>query len=229
MCAHVRASACMYVHVRACVCAHMKTGTMSMTRAKRRFCKSSYVRFHRLEMFAESFNPPGPGRFSLLGQGWEHVLSYVLVVCTMLKASVSRYPPGSASGFAARETSDGDRGYSSGEADGAARTPSRAGRRAHHERLAEFGWKPHRDLLAQKSLSRASIYWHMRETQRGTVSSNSRFRTVLIQQYSADLSYQENKSCRQRRRHTAKRQDQFDVHSKRGPDDTFGAGGRVTR
>ena len=30
------------------------------------------------------------------------------------------------------------------------------------ERLAEYGWKPHRDLLAQKSLSRASIYRHMR-------------------------------------------------------------------
>ena len=31
-----------------------------------------------------------------------------------------------------------------------------------HERLAEYGWKPHRDLLAQKNLSRASIYWYMR-------------------------------------------------------------------
>ena len=56
------------------------------------------------------------------------------------------------------------------------------------ERLAEYGWKPHRDLLAQKSLSRASIYWYMRETQRGTVSSNSRFQTVLFQQCSANLS-----------------------------------------
>ena len=41
----------------------------------------------------------------------------------------------------------------------------------------------------QNSLSRASTYWYMRENQRGTVSSNSRFRTVLFQQYShADLS-----------------------------------------
>ena len=28
----------------------------------------------------------------------------------------------------------------------------------------------------------------MRETQRGTVSSNSRFQTILVQQYSANLS-----------------------------------------
>ena len=38
----------------------------------------------------------------------------------------------------------------------------------------EYGWKPYRDLFGQKSLSRASIYWHMRETQRGTVSSRTR-------------------------------------------------------
>ena len=30
--------------------------------------------------------------------------------------------------------------------------------------------------------------WHMRETQRGTLSSNSRFQTALAQQYSASLS-----------------------------------------
>ena len=29
------------------------------------------------------------------------------------------------------------------------------------ERLAEYGWKPHRDVLAQKGLSRASIYWYI--------------------------------------------------------------------
>ena len=56
------------------------------------------------------------------------------------------------------------------------------------ERLAERDRKPHRDLLARKSLSRASTYMCMREQQRGTVSSNSRFQTALIQQYSADLS-----------------------------------------
>ena len=59
-----------------------------------------------------------------------------------------------------------------------------------YERLAEYGWKPHRDSLAPKSLSRALIYWYMCSNQRGTASSNSRFQTVLVlfQQYSADLS-----------------------------------------
>ena len=43
--------------------------------------------------------------------------------------------------------------------------------------LAEF-------FLGQKSLSRDSIYRYAREQQGGgTVSSNSRFRTVLLQQY----------------------------------------------
>ena len=60
---------------------------------------------------------------------------------------------------------------------------------AYVDRLAEYGWKPHRDCLARKNLSRASVYWHMHETQRGTVSSKSRFQTVLFQQYSANLSY----------------------------------------
>ena len=61
-------------------------------------------------------------------------------------------------------------------------------RPAIDERLAEYGWKPHRDCLAQRNLSRASIYWYMREQQRGTVSSNSRVQTALVQQYSANLS-----------------------------------------
>ena len=60
--------------------------------------------------------------------------------------------------------------------------------RAACERLAEYGWKPHRDFLARKSQSPAPFYWYMRETQRGTVSSNSRFQTILFQQYSANLS-----------------------------------------
>ena len=34
----------------------------------------------------------------------------------------------------------------------------------------------------------ASAYWYMREKQKGTVSSNSRFLTVLSQQYPANLS-----------------------------------------
>ena len=54
--------------------------------------------------------------------------------------------------------------------------------------LAEDGWKPHRVSLVQKRLSRASIYWYMREQQRGTVSSNSRFQIVPFQQHSAKLS-----------------------------------------
>ena len=52
------------------------------------------------------------------------------------------------------------------------------------ERLAEYGWKPHRDLWAQIKQLRASIQWYMRKTQR----ANSRFQTVLFQQYSANLS-----------------------------------------
>ena len=39
-----------------------------------------------------------------------------------------------------------------------------------------------------KNLSLASIYWHTRETRRGTVSSNSRCPTILVQQCSADRS-----------------------------------------
>ena len=61
---------------------------------------------------------------------------------------------------------------------------------AHHvsERLAEYGRKPHRDLLAQQTISRASTHWRMFETQRGTASSNSRFQAVLLQQCSANIS-----------------------------------------
>ena len=33
--------------------------------------------------------------------------------------------------------------------------------------MAEDGWKPHRDLLARKSLSPASIHGYLREKQRG--------------------------------------------------------------
>ena len=64
----------------------------------------------------------------------------------------------------------------------------RRSRETPTETLAEYDWKPHRDLLAPKSLSPASIDWHMYETQRGTVSSNSRFQTVLFQQYSTNPS-----------------------------------------
>ena len=57
-----------------------------------------------------------------------------------------------------------------------------------NQSLAEYGWKPHRIVGAQKSISRASTHWYMREKQGGTVSSNSRFQTVLFKQYSANLS-----------------------------------------
>ena len=40
----------------------------------------------------------------------------------------------------------------------------------------EYGWKPHR-VLARKGLSRAWVDWHVREQERGTVSSNSKFQT----------------------------------------------------
>ena len=62
------------------------------------------------------------------------------------------------------------------------------GRGCLNERLAEYGWRPHRVALAQQQLSRASIYWYMREQQRGTASSSSRFQAVLFQQYSTNLS-----------------------------------------
>ena len=47
------------------------------------------------------------------------------------------------------------------------------------ERSAEYGWKPHRDLLDQPNLFAGLINWiGMRVKHRGTVSSNSRFQTV---------------------------------------------------
>ena len=54
-----------------------------------------------------------------------------------------------------------------------------------NERLAEYAWKPHRICLAQTKLSPASFDCYMREKQRGKVSSNPRFQTVLFQEYSA--------------------------------------------
>ena len=35
------------------------------------------------------------------------------------------------------------------------------------ERLAEYGWKPHRMSVVQKILSRAPFHWYMREKQGG--------------------------------------------------------------
>ena len=57
------------------------------------------------------------------------------------------------------------------------------------EMLAEYGWKPHRDFLAQKKQSPAPVHWYVHEQLKGTVFSNWRFQTVLFQQYSANLSF----------------------------------------
>ena len=56
------------------------------------------------------------------------------------------------------------------------------------ERLAEYGWNPHRDFLARTNRSQSSIYWYVREQHRGTVSLNSKCQRVLSQEYSANLS-----------------------------------------
>ena len=62
---------------------------------------------------------------------------------------------------------------------------------ASDERLAEYGWKPHREFLAQQQPSPAPSYLYMHDKQKGTVSSNSRFQTVLFRPYSAKLSSEE--------------------------------------
>ena len=54
------------------------------------------------------------------------------------------------------------------------------GRRGRYERLAEYGWKPHRDVLPQKAYHRPQCT-AICVKNRGTVSSNSRFQTVLLQ------------------------------------------------
>ena len=54
----------------------------------------------------------------------------------------------------------------------------------HIHIYAEYGWK----LRLNKEVSQASVYRHMRKTTGGTVSSISRFQTVLFQQHPANLS-----------------------------------------
>ena len=54
--------------------------------------------------------------------------------------------------------------------------------------LIESVWPP-------TNISQASIYWYMRDKQKGTVSSNSRFQTGLFQQYSAILSMSLSRQC----------------------------------
>ena len=56
------------------------------------------------------------------------------------------------------------------------------------ERFAEYGWKPHRVLSAQKAYHRPHVIHICVSKQRGAVSSNSRSQRVLFQQYSANLS-----------------------------------------
>ena len=62
------------------------------------------------------------------------------------------------------------------------------GGRSSTERLAEYGLNMNRYVLARKCLSRASTYCYIHDTQRRTVSSNSKSPTVLFQHYSANLS-----------------------------------------
>ena len=52
-------------------------------------------------------------------------------------------------------------------AEGACTVQGGAGRALQSERLAEYGWKPDRILGAPKSLSGASIFRYIRETQGG--------------------------------------------------------------
>ena len=57
--------------------------------------------------------------------------------------------------------------------------------------LAEHGWKPHRDLSAQKKLLRTSIYWHTHEQddeKQGVRFIEFEMSTILFQRYSANLS-----------------------------------------
>ena len=46
--------------------------------------------------------------------------------------------------------------------------------------LPEYGWKPHRDFLAQQKHITSLNLLHTCEQQRGPVSSNSRFQTALF-------------------------------------------------
>ena len=64
------------------------------------------------------------------------------------------------------------------------------------QRLAEYGWKPYRDLLAPKQTVTGFSLLICVETQRGTVSSNSRFRTVLLQTVSSQPLMQPTRPLR---------------------------------
>ena len=60
-------------------------------------------------------------------------------------------------------------------------------RRPVSERLAEYSRKPRRVFLGRTNLSRASIYWYIREKQRGAVSSNATLQMIEFQQFFANL------------------------------------------
>ena len=49
-------------------------------------------------------------------------------------------------------------------------------------------WEASSNCCGSAKMPQAPIYRYLRERQGGTVSSNSRFQTVLIQQFSANLS-----------------------------------------
>ena len=58
-----------------------------------------------------------------------------------------------------------------------------------NEMLAEYGLKAHRGVGSNKFISGLNLLvYQMCETQRRTVSSNSRSPTIRFQQYSANLS-----------------------------------------
>ena len=61
-------------------------------------------------------------------------------------------------------------------------------RRRLFEMLAEYGWKPHQELLTKKQQIPAQFEWYTHGKLWGTVLSNSKHQTVLVQQYSANLS-----------------------------------------
>ena len=61
-----------------------------------------------------------------------------------------------------------------------------------HDRFAEYGWKPYRMLVAEQQLSQASMYRYVCANNRG-----ARFRTILVQQHSDNLSLQSNRVHRE--------------------------------
>ena len=111
----------------------------------------------------------------------------LLLITLLGQASILQTPVAVAVAVGGSGGSSGSRSSTSGGR-GVGSNSIGSGRCRCSERLAEHDLKHHRDLMSQTNLYRASIYWYMRETQRRTVSSNSRSPTVLFRQYSANLS-----------------------------------------